>query len=369
MLTYNDLVKPSVLEQPIYQPGRPIELVALEFGLTPNEVIKLASNENPLGGSPKALEAAKETLASIAYYPENDCYFLREKLARIRNLVPEQLIFGARSNEIIQMLGHAFIEPGIDVIMGKSAFISYKLFTLLFGGNAIEVPLIDYTHDLKGMAKAITSNTKLVFLPSPNNPTGTWNEEIDIFNFIHEMPDHIIFVYDEAYVEYINNPPDLKTLIAAGKKIICLRTISKIYGLAGFRVGYGYGNVELIDLLNRVRPPFNVSSIAQTAALAALDDNEYIEKCRVFNQLGMKQLEEGLTSLGYEVIPSRANFLLVRFQDSDNLYKYLQAKGVIVRPLKGYNLEGHIRISVGTEEQNYRVLSILNEYENKRMTE
>jgi len=363
MLTYNDIVKPSVLKQPIYQPGRPIELVALEFRLDPNEVIKLASNENPLGVSPKALAAAQEALASIAYYPENDCYFLREKLAGVRNLAPEQLIFGAGSNEIIQMLGHAFIEPGVDVIMGKSAFISYKLFTLLFGGNAIEVPLIDFTHDLKGMAKAITAKTKLVFLPSPNNPTGTWNEEEDILAFINEMPDHLIFVYDEAYAEYINNPPDLRPLIASGKKIICLRTFSKIYGLAGFRIGYGYGNVELIDLLNRVRPPFNVSSIGQTAALGALDDNEYVEKCKVLNQSGMKQLEEGLQSLGHEVVPSRANFLLVRFENSDKVYQYLQAKGVIVRTLKGYALEEHLRISVGTKQQNDRVLSVLAQYQ------
>ena len=363
MLTYNDLVKPSVLKQPVYQPGRPIELVALEFGLDPNEVIKLASNENPLGVSPKALVAAHEAMGSIAFYPENDCYFLREKLAIKRGVAPEQLIFGAGSNEIIQMLGHAFIEPGVDVIMGKSAFISYKLFTLLFGGNAIEVPLINFTHDLKGMAKAVTPNTKLVFLPSPNNPTGTWNEEKDILDFIHEMPDHLVFVYDEAYAEYIDDPPDLRPLVAAGIKIICLRTFSKIYGLAGFRIGYGYGEHELIDLLNRVRPPFNVSSIAQAAALAALDDNEYVKKCKTLNQSGMRQLEKGLEKLGYEIVPSRANFLLVRFENSDKVYQYLQGKGVIVRPLKGYALEEHLRISVGTEQQNDRVLSILAEFQ------
>ncbi len=363
MLTYSNLVKPSVLKQPIYQPGRPIELVALEYGLDPDDVIKLASNENPLGVSPKALAAAHEAMDAVAFYPENSCYFLREKLAEKRGVLLEQLIFGAGSNEIIQMLGHAFIEPGVDVIMGKSAFISYKLFTLLFGGNAIEVPLVNFTHDLKGMAEAITAKTKLVFLPSPNNPTGTWNEENDIVKFIDDMPDHLVFVYDEAYAEYIDDPPDLRPAIAAGKKIICLRTFSKIYGLAGFRIGYGYGDSELIELLNRVRPPFNVSSVAQAAALAALDDDEYVEHCKAINNSGMIQLEKGLIELGYEVVPSRANFLLVRFENSDKVYQYLEAKGVIVRPLKGYALEEHLRISVGTERENTQLLSILAEYQ------
>ena len=360
--SYEDLVKGSVLTQPVYDPGRPIDLVARESGLDPSAIDKLASNENPLGPSPKALNAARKALAKVQLYPENDCYYLRKELAKRRNLDADQLIFGRGSSEIINLLGLAFIEPGVEVVMGKHAFISYKIETLLFGGTPIEVPLTDLRHDLSAMAEAVTPNTRLVFLPSPNNPTGTVNSEEEILDYVAGLPEHVIFCFDEAYAEYIDDPPDLRPLIGEGKKVICLRTFSKIYGLAGLRVGYGYAAPELCGILDRVRPPFNVSSIAQEAALAALDDDAWIESCRTLNRAGLEQLQQGLKDLGMETVPSFGNFILARFENSDSIYNHLMDQGIIVRPLKVYALPEYLRLTVGTEAQNRRLLACLAEY-------
>ena len=365
MTSYEDLVKKSVLTKPVYEPGRPIDLVARESGLDPAAIDKLASNENPMGPSPKAMESAIKALADVRLYPENDCYFLREKLADRRGLGVDQLIFGRGSSEIINLLGHAFIEPGVEVVMGEHAFISYKIETLLFGGKPVEVPLVGLRHDLPAMAAAITPNTRLVFLPSPNNPTGTANTEEEIFDFATGLPDHVIFCFDEAYAEYLARPPDLRPLIEEGKKVICLRTFSKIYGLAGLRVGYGYAAPELCELLNRARPPFNVNSVAQAAALAALDDEGWVENCRILNRAGLEQLEQGLTRLGVETVPSQGNFILAQFEKSDKVYYYLRDKGIIVRPLKVYSLPRHLRITVGAEAQNRRFLACLAEFMNR----
>jgi len=362
MTSYEDLVKKSVLTQPVYEPGRPIDLVARELGLDPAAIDKLASNENPLGPSPKALEAARKALDDVRLYPENDCYYLREKLADRRELKTDQLIFGRGSSEIINLLGHAFIEPGVEVVMGEQAFILYKIETLLFGGKPVEVPLADLRHNLSAMAAAITPKTRLVFLPSPNNPTGTANTKEEIMDFATSLPEHVIFCFDEAYAEYLDSPPDLRPLIEEGKKIICLRTFSKIYGLAGLRVGYGYAAPELCGLLNRVRPPFNVSSVAQAAVMAALDDEEWIETCRALNRSGLDQLEQGLNRLGVETVPSQGNFILAQFKNSDKIYNYLRDQGIIVRPLTVYTLPRHLRITVGTEAQNRRFLECLSEF-------
>ena len=362
MTSYEDLVKKSVLTKPVYEPGRPIDLVARESGLDPAAIDKLASNENPMGPSPKAMESAIKALADVRLYPENDCYFLREKLADRRGLGVDQLIFGRGSSEIINLLGHAFIEPGVEVVMGEHAFILYKIETLLFGGKPVEVPLADLRHNLSAMAAAITPKTRLVFLPSPNNPTGTANTKEDIMDFATSLPEHVIFCFDEAYAEYLDSPPDLRPLIEEGKKIICLRTFSKIYGLAGLRVGYGYAAPELCGLLNRVRPPFNVSSVAQAAVMAALDDEEWIETCRVLNRSGLDQLEQGLNRMGVETVPSQGNFILAQFKKSDKIYNYLREQGIIVRPLTVYALPRHLRITVGTEAQNRRFLECLSEF-------
>jgi histidinol-phosphate aminotransferase len=240
--------------------------------------------------------------------------------------------------------------------MGDPAFAVYKLVTLLFGAKPVEVPLVDHRHDLDAMLAAITDRTKLVFLPSPNNPTGTANSDEEIGRFIDALPPRVVFVYDEAYAEYLTKPTDLRPFIAAGRKIICLRTFSKIYGLAGLRLGYGYANANLIALMNRVRQPFNVNAVALAAGLAALDDDTWVRKSRQSNASGLAQLSGGFESLGLEFIPSVANFVAVRVGDGAGVFKEMQKLGVIVRPLASYGMSEWVRVSVGTLDQNDRVL-------------
>jgi histidinol-phosphate aminotransferase len=269
---------------------------------------------------------------------------------------PDEVIVGNGSNEIIELLGHAFVGPGDHVVMGAPAFVVYKLVTLLFGAKAIEVPLRAWRHDLNAIAAAITPQTKLVYVCTPNNPTGTANTEAELLAFVRALPDHVIAVIDEAYAEFVENPPDLRPLIREGRKVVCLRTFSKIYGLASLRVGYGYGSAEVCALLNRVRQPFNVNAIAQAAAVAALDDQEFAARCARENRAGLRQLEEGCRQFGLEFVPSVANFMLVKVRDGQRVFDALQRRGVIVRPVKSYGLPEWIRITVGSHEQNERLL-------------
>ncbi|MSU50615.1 MAG: histidinol-phosphate transaminase [Opitutus sp.] len=350
------LAKPSVRIQPIYEPGKPIEDVARELGLDPTGIIKLASNENPYGPSPKALAAARHALEHGELYPDGGCFDLRQKLAVRYGLGPDQFVIGNGSNELIELLGHTFVGEGDEVVMGAPAFVVYKLVTLLFGAKPVEVPLRDWRHDLGAMAAAITSKTKLVCICTPNNPTGTANTEAELVDFVRSLPDHVVVVIDEAYSEFLVEPPDLRPLIREGRKVVCLRTFSKIYGLASLRVGYGYGSAELCAVLNRVRQPFNVNAIAQAAAVAALDDREFAERTAREIRLGLTQLELGCRKLGLGVVPSVANFLLVNVADGDRVFAALQRRGVIVRPVKSYGLPGWIRVTVGTSDQNDRFL-------------
>jgi len=349
-------VKPSVLTQPTYEPGKPIEDVARELGLDAAGIIKLASNENPFGPSPLALAAAEKALRHSELYPDGGCVVLRAKLAARFGLTPEQFIVGNGSNEIIELLAHAFLGPGDEVVMGNPAFVVYKLVTLLMGARPIEVPLHKQRHDLGHLLGAVNLRTKLVFLPSPNNPTGTSNTQDEIFSFVRSLPDNVIFVYDEAYAEFLDNPPDLRPLIAEGRKVICLRTFSKIYGLASLRVGYGYAHPDLIALLNRVRQPFNVNAIGQAAATAALDDVEFTRRCVQENRSGLAQLEAGFRKQWLEFVPSEANFIMVNVGDGAAVFNALQSRGVIVRPLRGYGLPAWVRVTVGTTAQNERLL-------------
>lgn len=358
-MTLSALVNPSVLSQPVYEPGKPIEDVARELGLEPGGIIKLASNENPLGASPRAVAAAARALAQAELYPDGGCVALRSKLADRLGLEPAQVVVGNGSNELLELLGHVFLRPGDEVVMGAPAFIVYKLVALLFGARPVEVPLVEHRHDLAALARAVTPRTKLVFLPSPNNPTGTANTAEEIAAFVRALPEHVIFVFDEAYAEYLDNPPDLRPLIAEGRKVVCLRTFSKIYGLAALRVGYGYASVELAALLQRVRQPFNVNAIGQAAALAALDDEEFVAQTRAANTSGMRFLETALTMRGLAWVPSEANFLLVKVGDGSQVFAALQQRGVIVRPVKPYGMPEWIRVTVGTASQNQRFLDAL----------
>lgn len=353
------LVKPSVLTQPVYEPGKPIEYVARELGLDPASIVKLASNENPHGPSPKAVAAAKRAIEQGELYPDGGCFALRQKLAAVHGLGADQFVIGNGSNEILELLGHVFVGAGDEVVMGAPAFVVYKIVTLLFGAKPVEVPLVNFRHDLGAIARAITPRTKLVFVATPNNPTGTANTADELLAFVRGLPEHVVCVVDEAYAEYVESPPDLRPLVREGRKVIGLRTFSKIHGLASLRIGFGYGSPEMIVLLNRVRQPFNVNAIAQAAALAALDDREFTEKCARDNRAGLLQLEQGLRALGLEVVPSVANFMLAKVGDGARVFDALQRRGMIVRPLQPYKLPEWIRITVGTQPQNERLLAEL----------
>lgn len=350
------LIKPAVRTQPIYEPGKPIEDVARELGLDPAGIIKLASNENPWGPSPLAVAAAKRALEHGELYPDGGCIALREKLAVKWGLRPEQFVVGNGSNEILELLGHVFVGPGDEVVMGAPAFVVYRLVTLLFGGKVVEVPLVNYRHDLKAIAAAITPRTKLVFVCSPNNPTGTANTEEELLAFARALPEHVVAVFDEAYAEFLEKAPDLRSLIAEGRKVVCLRTFSKIYGLASVRVGYGYAGAAMCGLLNRVRQPFNVNAIAQAAALGALDDAEFAAMTARENRAGLAQLEQGFAALGLEIVKSEANFMLVRVGDGLRVFDQLQRRGLIVRPVKSYGMAEWVRVTVGRKEQNEKLL-------------
>ncbi|MCX6952886.1 MAG: histidinol-phosphate transaminase [Verrucomicrobia bacterium] len=358
-MNFDSLVKPSVRTQPVYEPGKPIEDVARELGLDPASIIKLASNENPWGPSPLAMAAAKRAVEHGELYPDGGCFALRNKLAAKWGLGADQFVVGNGSNEIIELLGHAFVGPGDEVVMGAPAFVVYKLVTLLFGAKAVEVPLVNYRHDLERIAAAITPRTKLVYVCTPNNPTGTANSEAELLAFARGLPDHVIAVFDEAYAEFLERAPDLRPLIAEGRKVVCLRTFSKIYGLAALRVGYGYGAEELCRLLNRVRQPFNVNAIAQAAAIAALDDHAFAEKTARENRAGLALLEHGCAGLGLETVRSVANFMLVRVGDGTGVFESLMRRGLIVRPMRPYCMPEWIRVTVGTGEQNRRLLEEL----------
>lgn len=358
-MNLTDLVNPSVLTQPVYEPGRPIEEVARELGLDPAGIIKLASNENAFGPSPKALAAATEALKHAELYPDGGCFELRRKLSERHGLAPTQFVPGNGSNEVLELLGHVFLQPGDEVVMGAPAFIVYKLVTLMFGATAVEVPLMNHQHDLKALAAAVTARTKLVFVASPNNPTGTANSEAELLEFARALPEHVVCVFDEAYAEYLECAPDLRPLIAEGRKVICLRTFSKIFGLAALRVGYGYASAELAGLLNRVRQPFNVNAIAQVAAVAALDDDAFVERCRRDNRVGRAFLEAGFNQQGREFVPSEGNFMLVKVGAGTAVTAALQRQGVIVRPVAGYGLPEWVRVTVGTAAQNERLLAAL----------
>ena len=358
-VTYTELANRPVLTQPVYEAGRPIEVVAREFGLDPASVIKLASNENPLGPSPLALAAARRALEHCHLYPDSGCTFLRERLARQWGLAPGNFVVGNGSNEVMILLAQAFLRPGDEVVFGSQAFVVYRLATLLCGATPVEVPMPGFRHDLAAMRAAVTDRTRLLFLASPNNPTGGTDAPADILRLAESLPAHVIFCLDEAYAEYLDATADLRPLLAAGRKVVVTRTFSKIHGLAGLRVGYLVGSEEVCGLLNRVRQPFNVNLPALAAAEAALDDSDFLRRARQANAAGLARLAEGFRALGLEHIPGEANFLAVRVPAAGEVFERLLRSGIIVRPLRGYGMPEWLRVTVGTEAQNERLLAAL----------
>lgn len=359
-MNLTQLANPRILDQPVYTPGKPIEKVAEQFDLADDEIVKLASNENPWGPSPQAIEKGKLALENVHLYPDGSGTFLVEKLASKFSLSSDQFILGNGSNEIIELLGHVFIKPADEIIFGEHAFAVYRLVALLMGGNPIAVSMPNLKHDLNLMLEAITDNTKIIFLPSPNNPTGTSNTTSEINSFVEQLPDHVILCLDEAYAEYLEEPTDIRPFLETSKKVIGLRTFSKIHGLAGLRIGYGYGTKEMISLLQKSRQPFNANSVAQASAIGALEDENWVLQCRRRNQNGLRQMEEGFKNLGLCFVPSQANFILVDVGNGTKAFELLQQKGIITRPMPE-ELSNFVRISIGTEIENEKALVALKE--------
>jgi histidinol-phosphate aminotransferase len=342
-----------------YEPGKPIEETARELGLDPSQIVKVASNENPLGPSPLAKAAMREALEDAHIYPDGGGYKLRTAIAERHGLDRSNIVLGNGSNEIIELLCHTFLNREAELIAAEHAFVVYKLMATLFGAKYVEVPDPDFIHDLDAMADAITPQTRLVFIANPNNPTGTMVGQREIDRFMNRLPEHVIAVFDEAYYEFPDNPPDVLRYVREGRNVCVLRTFSKIHGLAAVRAGYGLAPAALADLLQKARQPFNVNSIAQVGALAALADAEHMQKTRALNQAGLAFYEKAFAARGLEYVPSHANFILVKTGEGDRVFREMLKQGVIVRAMSGYKLPEWVRISIGTQAQNERCLEVL----------
>jgi histidinol-phosphate aminotransferase len=362
-MNLKDRFNPMLANLPVYQPGRPIEEVARELGLAPDHVIKLASNENPLGPSPAALAAMGQAITQVHLYPDGNAFYLKQKLAALLQVTPTHLVLGNGSNELLEFVGHALLQPEADVVVSQYCFAVYPIVTRLFGANLVIVPARDYGHDLPAMLQAITPSTRIVFVANPNNPTGTRATADEVLRLVDGVPDDVLLVMDEAYVEYLEDPTDLVPRIRAEQRpnLLLLRTFSKIHGLAGLRLGYAIGHPELIAALEKIRQPFNLNAVAQAAALAALDDTTHRERTRANNREGLAFFERGLEQLQRRYVPSSANFILVHVGDGQACFERLQQRGIITRPMGGYQLPEWLRISIGTPEENQRCLEALRE--------
>ncbi len=344
-----------------YQPGKPISELAREMGLKEESIVKLASNENPLGASPKALAAIRAALDEVARYPDGNGFELRVALAKMYGIASERIVLGNGSNDVLEMAAHAFLAPGASAVYSQHAFAVYALATQATGAAGIEVPARDFGHDLDAMARAVRADTRVIFIANPNNPTGTWLASDALHAFLRKLPADVLLVLDEAYCEYLD--PALRgislTWLARFPNLVISRTFSKAYGLAGLRVGFAFAHPQVADLMNRVRQPFNVSSIAQAAAVAALADQDFVNTSRIINCQGMQTLTVGFKRLGLSWIPSYANFVSFSVPRAAEVFQRLLRLGVIVRPLAGYGLPEHLRVTVGTGAENARFLAAL----------
>ena len=355
------LANPQLRDLAVYEPGKPIEETASKLGVHPDSIIKLASNENPLGASPKAIDAMRAALENAPLYPDGGSFYLREALATTLGFAPENIILGNGSNEVIEFLGHAFLHRGDDVITSEYAFIAYKLIATLFGACTIEAPSPDYQQDLEAMLDAITPKTRVIFIANPNNPTGVLISQGKIDKFMSRLPENIIVVFDEAYFEFLDNPPDALQYVREDRNIVVLRTFSKIHGLAGLRIGYGVARSSLIAVLDKTRQPFNVNSIAHAGALAALKDEAHQHETKRVVDEGRAYLQDQFAAMKLHFVPGAANFIMVKVGDGAAVFQKLLARKIIVRPLKGYQLPEWVRISVGTMEQNKQCIAALKE--------
>ncbi|MDH4324393.1 MAG: histidinol-phosphate transaminase [Betaproteobacteria bacterium] len=345
-----------------YQPGKPISELARELGLKEDTIVKLASNENPRGIGPRTRAAIERALGDVARYPDGNGHALKTALSARYGVDMAQIVLGNGSNDVLELVALAFLGPGRAAVYSQHAFAVYPLATQARGARRIVVPATDYGHDLEAMARAVDDETCVVWIANPNNPTGTLAPPEALEALVRRVPERVIVVIDEAYNEYL--PADLRTdtvkWIKRHPNLVVTRTFSKAYGLAGLRVGYALAHPSVADVMNRVRQPFNVNSIALEAAAAALEDMEFVARSFAGNLQGMRQLREGAERLGLSFIPSYANFLTIRVGKAQEIYKRLLRRGVIVRPVGGgYDLPEHLRVTVGTEEENERFLSAL----------
>jgi histidinol-phosphate aminotransferase len=331
------------------------------LGLRAEEIVKLASNENPLGCSAVAREAMAEALGQAHIYPDGGAWRLREAIAAKHGLVLENVVAGNGSNEIIELLCHSFLNPQASLVAAEHAFVVYKLMATLFGAGYVEVPDPGFVHDLDAMAGAAAdSGVRLVFVANPNNPTGSMVGQEALDRFVESLPEHVIAVFDEAYYEYAGpEMPDTVKYVREGRNVCVLRTFSKAHGLAALRVGYGLAPAGLAGVLQKARQPFNVNAIAQAGALASLGDAGHAEASRETNRAGMERLEREFAARGIETVPSRANFLLARVGDGDAMFQALLREGVIVRAMSGYKLPEWVRVTIGTPGQLDRFLDAL----------
>jgi|688.fasta_scaffold327429_1 histidinol-phosphate aminotransferase len=354
---------PQLRELVAYEPGKPVEDLAREMGIEPDKIIKLASNENPLGPSPKARQAMIETLERAHFYPDGGGYYLREAIAEKLGLNMSNVILGNGSNEIIEFLGHAYLQPGDEVVVASHSFVVYRLMAQLFGAKVIDVPDPNFVHDLDAMRAAITPRTKEVFIANPNNPTGTMVFQDAIDRFMENVPENVMVVFDEAYYEFLDEPPDVLKYVRAGRNVLVLRTFSKIQGLANLRIGYGIASPEIIEVLQKARQPFNANGIAQAGALAGLQDEAHMQETRRVTHEGRVFLQTEFLDMGLEFVPSHANFVLVRVGDGRKVFDALLRRGIIVRAMASYGLPEWIRVSVGTMPQNEAFIAALRDLE------
>ena len=351
-------VHPTIASLIPYSPGKPLEELQRELGI--DQAIKLASNENPWGPSPKALQVLADSSASYHRYPDGGAHYLRRALGERWQIANEHIVVGNGSDEIISLLVRAFLSPGDEAVMADLTFVMYRLAVLGSHGIPVEIPLKKWNHDLPSMLAAVTDRTRLFFICNPNNPTGTMLTAREIEETLSQLPDHVVVVLDEAYYEYVRHAdyPDSLEYVRQGKPVVVLRTFSKIYGLAGLRVGYGVTTPEIVSYLNRVRPPFNVNSVAQLAAREALLDEEHVAKSRAMNEAEMTFLEEHLTTMGLRPIPTQANFLYIDVGvDGAQVYEALLHKGVIIRHIRGQM----IRVTIGQPNENRKFLEALSQ--------
>lgn len=360
MTDFMKLAQPGITELSPYQPGKPIEELERELGLT--DIVKLASNENPLGPSPKVVSDAARHLEELARYPDGSAYLLKAKLQKRLGIDASRITVGNGSNDVLELMARVFLGAGLESLVSEHSFVVYPLVTKSLGASLKVVPARDYTQDLEATLAAISDKTRMIFIANPNNPTGTWVDRPSLTKFLDGVPGDVLVVLDEAYFEYVDEAeyPNGLTMVDRYPNLIVSRTFSKAYGLAGLRIGYAVSHPDIADLMNRVRQPFNVNSMSLAGALVALDDQDHLERSVQINRDGMKMLTEACQQMGLDYIPSVGNFLTIDFgRDAMPIYEALLHEGVIVRPIGVYGLPNHLRVTIGLPEENARFVDAL----------